>query len=839
MEGYDDADTTADDVTVLRANSGGGSGKEAPTPRVLKQRFVLEDKLGSGGMGTVYRARDLRKVEARDRHPYVAVKVLNADFRHHPDAFIALQREASKSQAIAHPNIVSIFDFDKDGDIPYMVMELLEGRELTRLLRDYPTGIPDDIAWPVVEGLCAGLIRAHEAGITHADFKPGNVYVSGSHDPKIFDFGIARAVRLNQAVGDDTVFDPAKLAALTPAYASAEMLSGESPTPADDIYSFAIVVYLIFSGRHPYDRVRADEARKQGLVPERIKRLTRRQWRMLERCLAFDRADRPSSMREVAKGLIESPRLGAAGIAVLAAAAVVAVASLWFVATRSERETVARDAVLDAQTDRVEALLAAPVFDPDWNLKLADGMRQLKTSPDSRPAAERLEREIREAYLARIDATDDLAKRARLLAGAEAALGKPFDEGRVHVQQGIDTALDALLAEPVHDRAWLARTEALLEHAATAYPGSETSRLQKLAVDAYLATADTILAANKSAKGKPTPVQPWLDVVAKRLPSIDSPDPAAEKLHALQAAVAQREALDRRLREQRALERDLAKLDRTGCERLDPEALARSAKGFAATHPAQAALIHSRAVAAVSRCIVATGEVDQDQAMSLKTAALAAFGEEPALSGIVLDPCGMRYLIGNGTAPGRSGFCVDTLDSGALAPKLVVIANGDGARFAITKFEISDRELAPFCETTGLCEARADDLPARRIGVDVAIAYAQWLSRETHRVYRLPTVEEWRAAADGEADPNRNCQVQLAGVDRGRAVWPATSGQPNSLGVVNALGNVQEWVTAGDGLIAAGGAYSDPLASCVAEFARAHDGSKDAVTGIRLVREIS
>ena len=123
----DTTDTTADDVTVLRGNTGSGSGAPAATPRILKQRFILDEKLGSGGMGTVYRAKDLRKVEAQDRQPYVAIKVLNNDFRAHPDAFIALQREASKSQGIAHPNIVSIFDFNKDGDVPYMTMELFAG----------------------------------------------------------------------------------------------------------------------------------------------------------------------------------------------------------------------------------------------------------------------------------------------------------------------------------------------------------------------------------------------------------------------------------------------------------------------------------------------------------------------------------------------------------------------------------------------------------------------------------------------------------------------------------------------------------------------------------------
>ena len=201
---------------MLRGNSGSGSGQAAATPRILKQRFILDEKLGSGGMGTVYRAKDLRKVEAQDRQPYVAIKVLNNDFRAHPDAFIALQREASKSQGIAHPNIVSIFDFDKDGDVPYMTMELLQGQELATLLKEYPSGLPDAILWPLVEGMCAGLKRAHDGGITHSDFKPGNVFVTRDGTAKILDFGIARAVRVHHYDGDDTVFDPSKLAALTP-----------------------------------------------------------------------------------------------------------------------------------------------------------------------------------------------------------------------------------------------------------------------------------------------------------------------------------------------------------------------------------------------------------------------------------------------------------------------------------------------------------------------------------------------------------------------------------------------------------------------------------------------
>ncbi|MCU7860768.1 MAG: protein kinase, partial [Candidatus Thiodiazotropha sp. (ex Lucinoma kastoroae)] len=91
--------------------------------------------LGRGGMGVVYKARDLRKVEAMDREPYIAVKVLSKDFQANPDSFIALQRESKKAQQLAHPNIVTVYDFDRDGPNVFMTMELLEGEPLDQLIR--------------------------------------------------------------------------------------------------------------------------------------------------------------------------------------------------------------------------------------------------------------------------------------------------------------------------------------------------------------------------------------------------------------------------------------------------------------------------------------------------------------------------------------------------------------------------------------------------------------------------------------------------------------------------------------------------------------------------------
>ncbi|KGE52345.1 protein kinase [Xanthomonas axonopodis pv. vasculorum] len=264
---------------------------------VLKARFLLVREIGRGGMGVVYLARDERKVEARDRNPYIAVKVLNDDFRRHPDSLIALQRESRRAQSLAHDHIVRVYDFDKDGAIVFMTMEYIEGDDLRGVIRSrLGEGMPLAEAWPLIEGMGRALQRAHAAGIVHSDFKPGNVMVGAGNVAKVFDFGIARAAKLAGAEsGDDhTVFDAATLGALTPAYASLEMLRGDEPAFADDVYAFGCVVYELLSGRHPFGKQSAMHAQAQHLRVAPLPTLSRRQNRGLRSSLAFEAAARPS-----------------------------------------------------------------------------------------------------------------------------------------------------------------------------------------------------------------------------------------------------------------------------------------------------------------------------------------------------------------------------------------------------------------------------------------------------------------------------------------------------------------------------------------------------------------
>ena len=273
---------------------------------VLNNRFVLESTLGAGGMGTVYKAQDLRKVEACDIKTAVAVKVLNDEFKNHPDAFISLQREASRSHILSHPNIVTVHDFDRDGDVIFMTMELLDGRPLDSLLRDYSgTGMSLEKAIPIIEDYCSALSFAHQKHFIHSDLKPGNIFVT-DEGTKVLDFGIARISNV-AAVQDH--FDAGDLGALTPAYASLEMLNGEDPHPSDDVYAAALIAYELFSGKHPFSRLPANEVRDKKLKPKRLKELNKRQWQALESALVAERDKRTQSIDDFWNAFANKKRL--------------------------------------------------------------------------------------------------------------------------------------------------------------------------------------------------------------------------------------------------------------------------------------------------------------------------------------------------------------------------------------------------------------------------------------------------------------------------------------------------------------------------------------------------
>jgi serine/threonine protein kinase len=301
-----------------------GEGHHGPLEpgSVIKKRFVLEKMLGKGGMGLVFGAIDRRKEEARDPNPRVALKVLNADFQRHPQAFIALQREARKAQTLAHPNVVTVFDFDRDGDAVYMTMELLQGSPLDSVTREARgKGVKPEIALPIIRGIAEGLAYAHRKGIVHSDLKPGNIFITEDGTAKILDFGIARAVPSINAEASIDVFDAGSLGAYTEAYATDEMIDGVDPHPADDMYALGIIAYEMLTGTHPYLRHSAPGARKLGLKAPPLKGLKRKEMRAIEGCLSLDRKHRPqdaSAFLKSFRGVTALQKSTLAAVAVLA-----------------------------------------------------------------------------------------------------------------------------------------------------------------------------------------------------------------------------------------------------------------------------------------------------------------------------------------------------------------------------------------------------------------------------------------------------------------------------------------------------------------------------------------
>ena len=156
----------------------------------------------------------------------------------------------------------------------------------------HPAGLPTTEALHIAMACGEALAHAHAHGVTHGDVKPDNVFLTVSGEVRMLDFGVAPDSVESPLPEDRAVADPVQGAA-TRAYASPEVLSGQSPEPSDDVFSMACVIYEMLAGKHPYGRRGADEALAEGLELDRLPGISAQQWRALASSLAWQRADRP------------------------------------------------------------------------------------------------------------------------------------------------------------------------------------------------------------------------------------------------------------------------------------------------------------------------------------------------------------------------------------------------------------------------------------------------------------------------------------------------------------------------------------------------------------------
>jgi serine/threonine protein kinase len=206
-------------------------------------KYELLSRLGRGGMGEVYKAF----------HPqlqrYVAIKVLLTNSETDPEFIARFQREAMAVAQLRHPHIVQVFDFDIEGDKPYMVMEYLEGETLAqRMARYHKSGqlLPTEEIIRLFQQICSAVDYAHKQGMLHRDIKPSNVILNRQNDAILTDFGLAKITGVSGLTASGLVVG-------TPHYMSPEQAQGQAIDARSDVYSLSIMLYEMLAGKLPFD----------------------------------------------------------------------------------------------------------------------------------------------------------------------------------------------------------------------------------------------------------------------------------------------------------------------------------------------------------------------------------------------------------------------------------------------------------------------------------------------------------------------------------------------------------------------------------------------------------
>ncbi|MFG6204233.1 serine/threonine-protein kinase [Pseudomonas retamae] len=273
-------------------------------PDVLAGRYHLERLLGAGGMGAVYRARDLLHEQFGDPDPYIALKILSEEFAESPDASALLYSEFALTRRLRHDNVVRAHTFEVDTDCQraFITMEYMRGLTLDKLLCERPLGLPWKELRDIVLPLLDTLAYAHRRGVLHGDLKPSNVMLS-EDGLRLFDFGLGQAEQ--GTLSGLPHLSRERFNAWTPGYAAPELLEGQPLSASADVYGVACVIYELASGKHPFRRLPSTQARDEHLERElhAPKNLPQQGWQALRTALSFNPAERTITAQQLRDAL--------------------------------------------------------------------------------------------------------------------------------------------------------------------------------------------------------------------------------------------------------------------------------------------------------------------------------------------------------------------------------------------------------------------------------------------------------------------------------------------------------------------------------------------------------
>lgn len=233
---------------------------------ILNKRYELLAQLGAGGMSVIYKARDISLGRP------VAVKTLRTNYVSDISFVERFQNEARAIARLKHANIVTVYDVGThptpNGNLYYIVMELVEGRDLKKLIKEAPNNLlPLDRALDLMLQVCYGIGYAHRSSLVHADIKPQNIMVTPAYEAIVTDFGIAQILSNTQPMRkSDIVWG-------SPHYFSPEQAQGDPPSPKSDVYSMGIVLFELLTGKLPYSGTSPSEL-GMAHIKERIPRVT-------------------------------------------------------------------------------------------------------------------------------------------------------------------------------------------------------------------------------------------------------------------------------------------------------------------------------------------------------------------------------------------------------------------------------------------------------------------------------------------------------------------------------------------------------------------------------------